>query len=108
MSDNAPDRPGNNGGKLKTGNTKNVGRKPQVVRQMYLEGAGDFATWIRKVAAGKQCIPVLNGKGEQERLRIPTFEERKQAGEVCAKYGLGTRTDVTTADDKVNLVVLDI
>jgi hypothetical protein len=73
--------PGKNGGKLKRGNTVNVGRTRKVVRDMLV---AEFAAQM----------PLL--KGEVTRGKL----SRKEYADLCAKYGLGTT--ITETDTEGN------
>jgi len=86
-------------GRLKSGNTVNVGRLRKEFRLMACSGAKYGVEYWAKVAAGKKCIPIYN-RERTKRIgyRYPTHDEVIECSEKLAKYGPGTSDKLEVED----------
>ena len=109
MAEDDNSRAGHNGGgKLKSGNTKNTGRKPSEVRARLLKGFDAAIGDLVKIARGTLDIDVPGKDGENGTKRKPTARERIAAIEVLGKYGLGIKMDLTTGDEPLTKAYIGI
>jgi len=94
------------GGSLKSGNTKNVGRKPAEVKEFHVLTAGKGAELIRKIVEFRACIPTSEKhKNGKPIMRPPTMDEWKWANEISHKYGVGSQQLEVSASDEGAVVV---
>jgi len=81
-------RAGRNGGWLKSGNTVNVGRKPDAVRDEILETVAEGAALMRAIMDGSFTQEVLGPDGEVVGRREPTIAEVTRVWRVLARHAL--------------------
>lgn len=90
-------------GTLKKGNTTNTGAKPEALRALFRDSIN--VAQIKRIAANQECIDCSrrewvkkDGQWVQEispAKRRPKVGELLAANEFLAKYGIGTKQEVT-------------
>ncbi len=81
-------RAGRNGGWLKSGNTVNVGRKPNEVREEILATVGEGAALMRSILEGTFTQELRGKSGEVLGHREPTITEVVRVWRTLARYAL--------------------
>lgn len=88
--------PGNSGGKK-----GRSGRPPSVIREMCRGAFAQRIKILKKIADGEaiERVKLANGE-EMETMKSADVSDRLKAIDLLGKYGLGTKQEVTGADDE--------
>lgn len=90
------------------GNVYGAGPDRKAVRNRCVTGFDEGLTDLVAIATGKGKVSFVDIFGSN-RLRPPTQDERLKAMDLLAKYGLGTRIDVSSDDQPLKAyVAIDI
>lgn len=103
-----PTQPGKNGGRLKKGNTVNVGAIRKEVKLAHVQNAAAAMPQLKRILGMKSCIPVPGQKDKRGRqlYRTPTMDEWKWAVEQSNKYGTGTQVELAGQEDDGSIKVV--
>lgn len=82
------------------GNKGGTGRPPSAIRRELRETFADLISHLQRIAAGEVVEKVVMPGGEEtEIMRSASVADRIRAMDLLAKYGLGTKQEITGPDD---------